>query len=135
MNRRTILSILILAGALVASAAAPAAEKKKTGTTAANIVGSAVTRNLDGSYDIRVTVRSADKGPEYYCDRIEFVDAEGKVLHTHRIAKPHVNEQPFSETLRNLRFPEGLEQVTVRARMRPDHATGKERVLKLPKKK
>ena len=128
MTRRT--WIAAIAVALLVPLAGGAAEKKKSGP--ANVVGAAATRNVDGTFDVRVTVRSSDKGPEYYCDRIEFLDADGKVLHTHRVAKPHPNEQPFSESLRNLRLPEGLEQVTLRARMFPDKATGKDRTLKLP---
>ena len=130
MNRRTWLAAL---AAVLIAVPVHAAEKKKSGP--ANVVGAAATRNLDGTFDMRVTVRSADKGPEYYCDRIEFVDADGKVVHTHRVAKPHPNEQPFSESLRNLRLPEGLEQITLRARMAPDKATGKDRTLKLPQPK
>ena len=132
MNRLAFAALL--AAVLLGTPAANAAtEKKKSGP--ANIVGSAVTRNLDGTFDLRITVRSADKGPEYYCDRIEIVDPDGKVLHTHRVAKPHPNEQPFSETLRNLKLPAELEQVTLRARMHPDKATGKDRTLTLPSAK
>jgi hypothetical protein len=130
MSRRTLLAALAALALLAAPLAESATEKKKSGP--ANVVGAAVTRNLDGTFDVRITVRSADKGSEYYCDRIEILDAEGKILHTHRVAKPHFNEQPFSETLRNLRLPADLEQVTLRARMRPDNATGKDRTLKLP---
>ena len=130
MNRRTLLAAIAALTLLAAPLAQAATEKKKSGP--ANVVGSAITRNLNGTFDLRVTVRSADKGLEYYCDRIEIVDPEGKVLYTHRVAKPHHNEQPFSETLNNLRLPAELEQVIVRARMRPDNATGRDRTLKLP---
>jgi len=119
--------------AMATPALQAATEKKKSGP--ANVVGAAVTRNLDGSFDIRVTVRSADKGPEYYCDRIEFLDPDGKVVHTHRVSRPHLNEQPFSETLNGLKLPAELEQITVRARMRPDNAFGKDRIVKLPQQK
>lgn len=131
MRLPTILLATFLA--LAAPVLQAAVEKKKSGP--ANVVGAAVTRNLDGSFDIRVTVRSADKGPEYYCDRIEFLDADGKVLHTHRVSRPHLNEQPFSETLNSLKLPPELEQITVRARMRPDGAAGKDRTVKLPQHK
>ena len=130
MNRRALVASLAVLALLAAPLGHAATEKKKSGP--ANVVGAAVTRNLDGTFDLRITVRSADKGPEYYCDRIEIVDPEGKLLHTHRVAKPHPNEQPFSETLRNLRLPAELEQVTLRARMLPDKTTGKDRTLKLP---
>lgn len=132
MTRPTRSAALLAAllAAAIACTGALAAPKGKKGP--ANVVGVAMSRNLDQTIDLRVTIRSADKGPEHFCDRFEILDPEGRVLHVERIAQPHVNEQPFSVSLTNLRLPEGLERVTFRARMRPDGASGTQRDVKLP---
>jgi len=106
--------------------------QKKAPTVPTHVVGAAMSRNLDGSYDLRVNVRSQDKGPEYYADRVEVLDPSGKLLHTIKVDESHENKQPFGVSAANLRLPDGIEHIVLRARMKPGGAHGRDRMLKLP---
>ena len=77
-----------------------------------------------GSWRFDVTIRSADTGWDYYCDRFEIVGPQGKVLGTRILAHPHETEQPFTRSLSRVAIPAGVSEVTVRAAMKPDGAGG-----------
>ena len=131
-----VLRILCVAIAILAiPAATSAATSKKAGTARANVVGAAISRNLNGTYDIRVTIRSADTGHEQYCDRFEILEPNGNLLYLHRIESPHADKQPFSVTALGVKIPEDLAQVTIRARMKPGGASGKEKTIAIPPRK
>ena len=65
--------------------------------------------------DFHVTVRHADEGWEHYADRWEVLTLGGEVLGTRELAHPHENEQPFTRSLRDVRVPEGVDEVILRA--------------------
>ena len=75
-------------------------------------------------HDFSVTIRSADTGWDYYCDRFELVGPDGTVIGTRILAHPHVDEQPFTRSLSGVSVPAGIASVLVRARMKPDGAGG-----------
>ncbi len=125
--------IAALAFGLAIAPAFATTAKKSEGP--ANVVGAAMSKNIDGSWDIRATVRSKDTGPSSYADRVEILDPEGKLLHTIPVPNHHLNEQPFSVTATNVKLPTDIAHVVIRARMKPGGASGKERTLKFPKKK
>ena len=79
-----------------------------------------------------VTVRHADAGWSHYADRWEVLSPDGEVLATRVLAHPHDNEQPFTRSLTNVSIPEGLRQVTVRARDSMHGYGGDEVVVDLP---
>lgn len=65
--------------------------------------------------EFHVTLRHADEGWEHYADRWEVLTPDGELLATRVLAHPHVDEQPFTRSLRNVRIPEGVSQVVIRA--------------------
>ena len=67
------------------------------------------------TYVFTVTVRHADEGWEHYADRWDILGPDGEVLATRVLRHPHVDEQPFTRSLRSVRIPEGVERVMVRA--------------------
>lgn len=94
----------------------------------ADVVGARAERAPDGSYRISATLRHADTGWEHYADRWEVLGPDGEVLATRVLHHPHVNEQPFTRTLADIRIPPGVTEVTIRAHD-SEHAYGGETFL------
>lgn len=63
-----------------------------------------------------VTLRHADTGWDHYADAWEIRDASGTVLGHRPLAHPHVNEQPFTRSLRGVDIPDEVTSVQVFAR-------------------
>ncbi|MGE3450191.1 MAG: hypothetical protein AB7I06_02170 [Burkholderiales bacterium] len=81
-------------------------------------------REPGGTWRFDVTIRSRDRGWDYYCDRFEVVAPGGKVLATRILLHPHDDEQPFTRELAGVAVPPGVRRVTVRAAMKPGGAGG-----------
>jgi hypothetical protein len=62
-----------------------------------------------------VSVRHADAGWDHYANRYQIVKPDGKVLATRLLRHPHVEEQPFTRGLGNVRIPHEVATVDVRA--------------------
>ena len=69
-----------------------------------------------GAWRFDVTLRHADTGWEHYADGWEVLAPDGTSLGLRVLAHPHVNEQPFTRSLGGVVVPEGLTEVTIRAR-------------------
>ena len=84
----------------------------------------AVTIEPDGGdgYQVSATVRHADEGWDHYANAFEVLGPDGTVLGTRTLHHPHVDEQPFTRSLR-LSIPTGIDVVTVRA-VDSVHGTG-----------
>lgn len=82
----------------------------------ADVTDVLVTAEAAGTYRLDVTVLSPDTGWDKYADAWEVRAPDGTVLGTRVLAHPHVDEQPFSRSLRGVVFPEGLTEVEVAAR-------------------
>ncbi len=83
--------------------------------------------NADGTWNFSVTVEHADTGWDHYANLWQIVDAEtGKVIAERVLAHPHVDEQPFSRSLRNTELPEDLRYLIVRARCNEHGYRGKQ---------
>jgi hypothetical protein len=54
---------------------------------------------------VDVTVRSADRGWDYYADAFEVLSPDGTVLGRRELLHPHENEQPFRRELQGLKIP------------------------------
>ena len=67
------------------------------------------------SCSFSVTVAHKDKGWNHYANRWEVVTPAGKVLATRTLHHPHVDEQPFTRSLRDITIPKGVTRVIVRA--------------------
>lgn len=88
-------------------------------------------REAGGTWRFEVTIRSKDRGWDYYCDRFEIVTREGKVLGTRILVHPHDDEQPFTRGLAGVPVAPGIRAVTVRASMKPGGAGGEVRTVEL----
>lgn len=62
-----------------------------------------------------VTIRHDDTGWDHYANRYEICDLEGHVLATRVLRHPHVDEQPFTRGIGNVRIPSAVREVEIRA--------------------
>ncbi|MEO8144490.1 MAG: hypothetical protein ABI654_09770 [Betaproteobacteria bacterium] len=98
----------------------------------ADVVDVKVRRSAPGIYDFDITVRSVDKGWDYYADAFEVLAPDGKVLGQRILLHPHETEQPFTRDLYGVRVPAGVAEVVVRARHKPKGYGGKSVRVRLP---
>jgi hypothetical protein len=68
-----------------------------------------------GTYRFDVAVLHSDTGWDHYADQWEIVAPDGKILGTRKLLHPHVNEQPFTRSLPDVKIPNNIEKVSVRA--------------------
>lgn len=85
----------------------------------------------DGKYRFHVTVEHADDGWDHYADGWQVVGPDGNVLGTRELAHPHVEENPFTRS-HVITVPEGVAEVTVRARDLVHGLGGEEVTVRLP---
>lgn len=62
-----------------------------------------------------VTLKHADTGWEHYADAWRVVTKDGSVLGTRTLYHPHVGEQPFTRSLRDVKIPSDASEVFVEA--------------------
>lgn len=123
------LPIAALALAVALFAAAPVA-----GAGEADVVAVKVSRSSTGAYDFDVTVRSNDKGWDYYADALEVLTPDGKTLLMRRVLlHPHEDEQPFTRGVHGVTVRAGLGKVMVRARIKPKGYDGATMIVDLPR--
>lgn len=115
---------LIAIGFVASAAAAWAGE--------ADVIAAKVAKSRDGTYNFDVTIRSNDRGWDYYCDRFEVLGPDGKVFGVRTLYHPHETEQPFTRELYGVRIPAGLRKVTIRARHKPRGYDGDTLIIALP---
>tara|TARA_R110002049_G_scaffold117332_3_gene270610 strand:- start:3646 stop:3999 length:354 start_codon:yes stop_codon:yes gene_type:complete len=60
-----------------------------------------------------VTIKHDDKGWDDYADAWRIIDANGKDLGTRDLAHPHVDEQPFTRSLSNVRIPADVTEIGI----------------------
>ncbi len=101
-----------VAGALALAALGVAAGPARGGE--ADVVAARVVCG-EGACRVEATLRHADTGFEHYADRFEVLAPDGSVLGVRRLLHPHVQEQPFTRSLRGVRIPAGVGRVLVRA--------------------
>jgi len=80
-----------------------------------------------------VTLSHPDTGWDDYADGWRVLDMDGKELGLRVLAHPHVNEQPFTRSLGNVKIPEGATQVQIEARDLVGGWSGKPIIFDLPK--
>ena len=72
-------------------------------------------RHIDGeSWSVSATIRHADTGWEHYADRFDVLAPDGTVLAERVLFHPHVEEQPFTRSVR-VTIPGDIGRITVRA--------------------
>jgi len=67
-----------------------------------------------GNFRINATLEHADTGWDHYANRWEVLDESGNLLGTRELAHPHVNEQPFTRSLR-VSIPADVKNISIRA--------------------
>ncbi|MDO6595161.1 hypothetical protein [Neptuniibacter sp. 1_MG-2023] len=72
-------------------------------------------RKTGGNYNFSVTIKHADTGWDHYANKWEVVGDKGEVYGTRILHHPHVNEQPFTRSLSNVKIPAGIKSVIIRS--------------------
>lgn len=130
---------MILAFVLACGDEAPAEAPAPAKTKSVKTVGDADVTNVfareegDGTWTFHVTVEHKDVNWYDYADGWDIVLPDGTVLkpdpfgqYTRHVRHPHVTEQPFTRTQKELEIPEGVDRVRVRAHDKKDGWGGKE---------
>ena len=99
----------------------------------ADVVDVKVQLEPSGTYHFDVTVRHADTGWKHYADWWEILAPDGSVLATRPLRHPHVDEQPFTRDLPDVKIPDAITRVTVRAHDSQHGFGGKEVTVELPR--
>ena len=99
----------------------------------ADVVDATLERRADGTFTVHATVRHGDEGWDHYANGFDVLAPDGVVLGTRVLAQPHVNEQPFTRSLRGLNVPAGVARVTVRAQDSVHGQGGASVVLEVPR--
>lgn len=89
----------------------------------------------DASWCFAVQVRHHDESWEHYANVWQVIDLKGNVLGERALAHPHDNEQPFTRSLCNIKIPENISKVIVRAKCNQHGFGGKEIVVDLTQPK
>ena len=98
----------------------------------ASVVNAKATAQGNHTYSFSATVSHADTGWKHYANKFEILSPDGKVLGTRVLYHPHVNEQPFTRGLGNVKIPAGIKAVSVRAWDLVHKAGTKTFTVKLP---
>ncbi len=75
-----------------------------------------VATQSNGTWHFAVTLKHADSGWDHYADGWEVLTLAGTSLGYRTLAHPHVDEQPFTRALSNVKIPSDVTQVMIRAR-------------------
>jgi len=105
----TILTVTLFLGAVGLTVSTPVVVAGE-----ADVVDVSIKSLGDGKFQIDATVEHADTGWDHYANRWDVLDEEGKIIGSRELAHPHVNEQPFTRSVR-LSIPSSVKTITVRA--------------------
>ncbi|MGB7431792.1 MAG: hypothetical protein WA921_04910 [Ahrensia sp.] len=99
----------------------------------ADIVAAEARQSADGTWSFDVTVAHADEGWDHYADAFDVLSMDGETLGQRILAHPHVNEQPFTRSLRGVVIDEQITQVKIVARDSVHAYGGAEMIVDLPR--
>jgi len=77
-----------------------------------DVVEVTISHTKDRQFLINATLKHEDTGWDHYANKWIVVDEAGNVLGVRVLAHPHVNEQPFTRSLR-VEIPVEVETVTI----------------------
>lgn len=69
----------------------------------------------ENKWSVDITLKHDDTGWDHYADNWRVVDSEGNIVGDRVLYHPHVDEQPFTRGLNNMRIPESVRIVYVEA--------------------
>lgn len=78
-----------------------------------------VTQTAPNEFRFDVTIRHPDTGWDHYADGWRVLDMDGDELGLRELFHPHVDEQPFTRSLRGVNIPPSITRVQVQARDLP----------------
>ncbi len=81
----------------------------------ADVVAVSAKQQAEGTWRFDVTVTHEDTGWDHYADRWDVIGPDGTVLGERVLLHPHVDEQPFTRSLRGVSIPNDVASVIVRA--------------------
>ena len=81
----------------------------------ADVVAVDFIKTGEQTYRFDVTVHHTDRGWEHYANHWDIIAPDGSTLGNRKLAHPHVNEQPFTRSLSDVKIPLDVHQVTIRA--------------------
>lgn len=68
-----------------------------------------------GQYLINVKLQHQDTGWDHYADEWRIVDAQGNILGSRVLLHPHIDEQPFTRALSNVKLDQNLTTIFIEA--------------------
>jgi len=83
------------------------------------------------SCNFDVTIQHNDEGWKHFANAYDIVTVDGKVLATRILHHPHVEEQPFTRSIRDIKIPKNTNKVIIRAHDIIHGSGGEEVVIKL----
>jgi hypothetical protein len=125
MRRLGIQSLLLGLVIVLGAAGASAGE--------ADVIDARVTPRGGGLFDFDVTIRSNDLGWDHYADAFEVLAPDGTLLGRRVLLHPHESEQPFTRDLHGVAIPDGVLEVTIRARHKPAGYDGATLTVAIPR--
>lgn len=118
------MKVLTFAATLLVAATALAGE--------ADVVAVKPARESGNSWRFDVTLKSNDRGWDYYADAFEVLTPDGTLLGRRILYHPHETEQPFTRELTGVKIPPEVKSVVVRARHKPRGYDGATMTVRLP---
>lgn len=100
----------------------------------ADVIDAVAYRDGEGTWRFDVTVAHADTGWKHYADSWDVVAPDGTVLATRVLYHPHVAEQPFTRSITDVRIPENVDRVWIRAHDSVHEYGGEELMIELPRR-
>ena len=99
----------------------------------ADVIKVDVKRTGGDTYFFKVTVRHEDEGWDHYANKWDVVAPDGTILGTRTLYHPHVDEQPFTRSLSDLKISESITEVTIRAHDSVHEYGGKTMSVAIPR--
>jgi pyruvate-formate lyase-activating enzyme len=99
----------------------------------ADVIKVDVKRTGDDTYFFKVTVRHEDEGWDHYANKWDVVAPDGTILGTRTLYHPHVDEQPFTRSLSDVKISESITEVTIRAHDSVHEYGGKTMSVAIPR--
>ena len=99
----------------------------------ADVIEVDIKKTGDHTYFFKVTIRHADEGWDHYANKWDVVAPDGTVLGTRTLYHPHVDEQPFTRSLSDVKIQALITEVTVRAHDSVHEYGGKTMKVAVPK--
>ena len=78
-----------------------------------------------------VTISHADEGWEHFANGWQIFTPAGKLLGHRVLAHPHVNEQPFTRSIRGIKIPDSVDTVVFKAQDSVHGESERKYVIKL----